>query len=223
MFVKGFFRIGSRELVAWAGFKLWSSWSLPTEVARITGVSHQRPVMILAWSSYYCCVCLMLIDCFHHFLYCKEEFSLLPHLFVYINMESWILSLWIIHLLYMLFTNSQTPKFLEISLQQPSFITARRGYSCSRDHCWCGVVNRGTGPHSQSNCWKSFRAIRDFGKVGFLEQGKLPRTGWPGLRGLPDAFRKAEWLTQENDSSCEKVLEGTSLGKHLGPTLPSPI
>jgi hypothetical protein len=25
----GFFKIGSCELFAWAGFKLWSSWSLP--------------------------------------------------------------------------------------------------------------------------------------------------------------------------------------------------
>jgi hypothetical protein len=30
-FVMGFFKIGSWELFAWAGFKLRSSWSLPPE------------------------------------------------------------------------------------------------------------------------------------------------------------------------------------------------
>jgi hypothetical protein len=28
---EGFFKIGSCKLFAWAGFKLWSSWSLPPE------------------------------------------------------------------------------------------------------------------------------------------------------------------------------------------------
>jgi hypothetical protein len=31
IFCDGFFEIGSRELFAWPGFKLWSSWSLPPE------------------------------------------------------------------------------------------------------------------------------------------------------------------------------------------------
>jgi hypothetical protein len=30
-FMMGFSEIGSRELLAWAGLKLWSSWSLPPE------------------------------------------------------------------------------------------------------------------------------------------------------------------------------------------------
>jgi hypothetical protein len=30
-FVMGFFKIGSRELFAWAGFEPWSFWSLPPE------------------------------------------------------------------------------------------------------------------------------------------------------------------------------------------------
>jgi hypothetical protein len=33
--VIGFFKTGSRELFAWAGFEPWSSW-----VGRIAGVSH---------------------------------------------------------------------------------------------------------------------------------------------------------------------------------------
>jgi hypothetical protein len=32
-----FFKIGSGELFAWAGFKLWSSW-----VAGMTGMSHHH-------------------------------------------------------------------------------------------------------------------------------------------------------------------------------------
>jgi hypothetical protein len=36
-----FFKIGSHELIAQAGFKLRSSWSLPSWVARIAGMSHQ--------------------------------------------------------------------------------------------------------------------------------------------------------------------------------------
>jgi hypothetical protein len=30
-FVMGFFKIGSHKLFAWAGFKSWSSWSLPPQ------------------------------------------------------------------------------------------------------------------------------------------------------------------------------------------------
>jgi hypothetical protein len=41
--VLGIFEIGSHELFAWVGFKLPSSWSLPTWVARIIGVSHWCP------------------------------------------------------------------------------------------------------------------------------------------------------------------------------------
>jgi hypothetical protein len=38
----GYYEIRSCKLLyAWAGFKLWPSWSLPPEVTRITGVNHQ--------------------------------------------------------------------------------------------------------------------------------------------------------------------------------------
>jgi hypothetical protein len=40
----GIFHIGACELFAAAGFKPWSSWSLVSWVARITGVSHWCPV-----------------------------------------------------------------------------------------------------------------------------------------------------------------------------------
>jgi hypothetical protein len=44
LFVMGIFKIGSRELFAWAVFKLWSSWSLSgSSVTRFTSVSHQCP------------------------------------------------------------------------------------------------------------------------------------------------------------------------------------
>jgi hypothetical protein len=33
--VMGFFEIGSHELFVWAGFELWSSWSLPPEWLRL--------------------------------------------------------------------------------------------------------------------------------------------------------------------------------------------
>jgi hypothetical protein len=43
-FVKGFFEMGSRELFPLAGFKLWSSWSLPTESLglQVWGISASK-------------------------------------------------------------------------------------------------------------------------------------------------------------------------------------
>jgi hypothetical protein len=52
LFVIYFFEIGSHELFAWAGFKLWSSWSV-SWVPRITDMSHPRPAQINAWSINY--------------------------------------------------------------------------------------------------------------------------------------------------------------------------
>jgi hypothetical protein len=42
-----FWRWGSRKLFTWAGLEPWSSWSQLPKVARITGVTHQRPARSL--------------------------------------------------------------------------------------------------------------------------------------------------------------------------------
>jgi hypothetical protein len=72
LFCVGYFKIGSHELFPQAGFELWSSWSLPSWIARITGMSHRCQGLHSSMYLYYCIYHVLhyqfLEDCYPHYI-----------------------------------------------------------------------------------------------------------------------------------------------------------
>jgi hypothetical protein len=76
--------MGSQELFAQAGFKPWSSWSQPSQVARITAVSHWCPTFLIFKMCfimtflYVHTICLDPIPLPHHPVFSVSPIPLVP-------------------------------------------------------------------------------------------------------------------------------------------------
>jgi hypothetical protein len=74
-FCVGFFKIGSLELFAWAGFKPWSSWSLPPEQLALQTWATGTPLPLL-----------FLVHIYLSPLGPYQSFSYTPHISAHPNM-----------------------------------------------------------------------------------------------------------------------------------------
>lgn len=195
-----------------------------------------HPLTIPAWNNDYCSVCQTTV-CFCHFcciyslgFYYKEELPLLPHLLICLFFPVWadvLYFLWwiIIYLTYVLFTEglqkmfTKQPTAAGFPHSQKSMVMFQYPLFMQRTeiplHPWISV-------HSQSNCGRPFHAGRHIlERPSFWNRPNWPETGWSGLWGKARSLKNTrlggpDSGSHREDSSCEKVLEGSSRGKHLG-------